>query len=296
VSLIAKKWLRKINHSGFDIILNSEGKAAFATGIDCLHTFGRFIHHQKPSSEIVNPPFGAATTHVMNVADMVVHCQDIVASSLAALLASHASQPFKVSTQSVALTELSHSITASSRRKPLVIVPEPTKSVRIDPAGQLFNPRKSYVLVGGSSELGVRITEWMVVHGARHVLLTSRRGQKALTKVDLMYIRYLRSIGVDVEVTSADAVNQHDMKRVLAHANEAAPIGGVFLMTVVLRDGQFTNLDQKSFDDVYQSKVDALNTLLSCVNPGSLDFLLLFSTIGSVFGNAGQAAYCASQL
>ncbi|EGN96478.1 hypothetical protein SERLA73DRAFT_17270, partial [Serpula lacrymans var. lacrymans S7.3] len=72
-------------------------------------------------------------------------------------------------------------------------------------------------------------------------------------------------------------------------------IGGIFLMTVVLRDGKFTNLTQQSFDEVYQSKVDALTTLLSCVNPASLDFLLLFSTIGSVFGNAGQAAYCASQ-
>ncbi|EGO03427.1 hypothetical protein SERLA73DRAFT_83383, partial [Serpula lacrymans var. lacrymans S7.3] len=67
-------------------------------------------------------------------------------------------------------------------------------------------------------------------------------------------------------------------------------------MTVVLRDAKFTNLTQQSFDDVYQSKVDVLTTLLSCVNPASLDFLLLFSTIGSVFGNAGQAAYCASQL
>ena len=67
-------------------------------------------------------------------------------------------------------------------------------------------------------------------------------------------------------------------------------------MTVVSRDGLFSGMKQESFDNVYFSKVIALNTLLRLVNPAALDFLLLFSTIGSVFGNAGQSAYCASQL
>lgn len=66
-------------------------------------------------------------------------------------------------------------------------------------------------------------------------------------------------------------------------------------MTVVSRDGLFSGMKQESFDNVYFSKV-TLNTLLRLVNPAALDFLLLFSTIGSVFGNAGQSAYCASQL
>ena len=111
-----------------------------------------------------------------------------------------------------------------------------------------------------------------------------------------MYLHYLRLSGVSVHVSAVDAVNRQAMASMLDHAHAIAPVGGVFLMTVVLRDGKFSNLTQDSFDDVYASKVDALNTLLQCIKIEDLDFLLLFSTIGSVFGNAGQAAYCSSQL
>jgi hypothetical protein len=67
-------------------------------------------------------------------------------------------------------------------------------------------------------------------------------------------------------------------------------------MTVVLRDSSFANLTQQHFDDVYESKVTALNVILSVIDLATIDFTLLFSTIGTVFGNAGQAPYLAAQL
>ena len=115
-------------------------------------------------------------------------------------------------------------------------------------------------------------------------------------KVDNLYIHYLHSKGVQVEVSVVDAVSKEKTAAVIEQAKKAGPIGGVFIMTVVLLDAKFTNLTQQSFDDVYESKVTALNTLLGCIDPATIDFILHFSTIGSVFGNAGQAAYCASQL
>lgn len=136
----------------------------------------------------------------------------------------------------------------------------------------------------------------MANHGARHVFFTSRRGPRGLTKVDNLYIHYLRSKGVQIEAIAADAVSKDQTAAVVERAKKAGPIGGLFVMTVVLRDAKFTNLTQQSFDDVYGSKVAVLNTLITCIDPTTIDFMLLFSTIGSVFGNAGQAAYCASQL
>lgn len=163
-------------------------------------------------------------------------------------------------------------------------------------APTLFNSSKSYILVGGSSELGVQLVQWMAKNGARHLVLTSRRGPTALTKVDRMHIQYLRLAGLKIDVVAANATSDREMATVIKKASEQVPIGGVFMMTVVLRDAKFANLLQDSFDDVYDSKVVVLNTLLACIRPEALDFLLLFSTIGSVFGNAGQAAYCAAQL
>ncbi|KAH7909125.1 putative nonribosomal peptide synthetase [Hygrophoropsis aurantiaca] len=287
-------WLRANGVAEFDTIFNSAGRPAFALDTTYLSIFGSYVHNQTDEQSVPQLPSGAPFTHVLQINKLAAVSPSRLVPLIASVLDAHASQAFSLRLQIVSMSAVTQVRLTSPNA--LVIIPESTSSVRIDPAGQLFNPRKSYILIGGCSELGVRITEWMSIHGARHVLMTSRRGSKGLTKVDNLYINYLRSTGVQIEVIAADAVNKEHTLSVLESAKKGGPIGGIFVMTVVLRDSKFTNLTQKAFDEVYQSKVAVLNTLLSCVDPASLDFMLLFSTIGSVFGNAGQAAYCAAQL
>ncbi|KAI9455958.1 hypothetical protein HD554DRAFT_2317618 [Boletus coccyginus] len=249
----------------------SNGEKVYARGSEHLSPFGSYVHVQ--SDEVPEIPSGAASSYILNINRLAAASPAFLVPTISALLSTHASEPFIICSRTVTMSAYKGS--TSHDVHSLVVVPEATRTVRIDPAGQLFDPRKSYILVGGCSELGVRITEWMVNHGARHVFLTSRRGPRGLTKVD------------NIKVETATVV---------AQAKEVGPIGGIFVMTVILHDANFTNLTQQSFDDVYQSKVAVLETLLSCIDPMAIDFILLFSTIGSVFGNAGQAAYCASQL
>ncbi|KAI6098831.1 putative nonribosomal peptide synthetase [Pisolithus croceorrhizus] len=285
-------WLRSNAIRAFDIVINAGGKKAFAHGADLLSVFGVYIHIQ--GNELAEVPSGSYSTQVLDISRFAAVSLAPLAPALAALLEAHASRPFKLRSHVTSFSTYSSSQAVDAYS--IVAVPDPSRSVRIDPVGQLFDPRKSYILVGGSSELGVRITEWMANHGARHIFLTSRRGPCGLTKVDNLYIHYLRSKGVQIEVIAADAISKEQTATVVERAKEVGPIGGLFVMTVVLRDAKFTNLTQQSFDDVYESKVAVLNTLLTCIDPATIDFMLLFSTIGSVFGNAGQAAYCASQL
>ncbi|KAF9228933.1 putative nonribosomal peptide synthetase [Gyrodon lividus] len=291
-SVVMLDWIRSGAASEFDVIFNAGGKKAYARGTEYLSPFGSYIHNQCGESPEI--PSGLASSHILDTNRFAAASPAFLAPTVLAVLQSHASEPFKLRSRTV-------SMSAYQRSGPrdvdsVVIVPEPSHSLRVDPAGQLFNPRKSYILVGGCSELGVRIAEWMALHGARHIFLTSRRGSRGLTKVDNLYIHSLRGQGVQVEVIAADAIDREQTAAVVEQARKSGPIGGIFVMTVVLRDGKFTNLTQKSFDEVYQSKVAVLDTLLSCIDPSAIDFMLLFSTIGSVFGNAGQAAYCASQL
>jgi len=291
-SLATEEWIRTGTISEFDVIFNGGGKGVYARGSEHLSPFGSYIHVQ--SDEVAEIPSGAASSYILNINRLAAASPAFLVPAVSELLSTHSSEPFIVFSRAVTMSAYTGS--PSDDVHSLVIVPEATRTVRIDPAGQIFDPRKSYILVGGCSELGVRITEWMVNRGARHVFLTSRRGPRGLTKVDNMYIRSMRNRGVQVEVIAADAINKAETAAVVARAKEGGPIGGIFVMTVVLRDAKFTNLTQQSFDDVYQSKVAVLDTLLSCIDPAAIDFILLFSTIGSVFGNAGQAAYCASQL
>ncbi|KIK92693.1 hypothetical protein PAXRUDRAFT_146735 [Paxillus rubicundulus Ve08.2h10] len=291
-SLVMLDWVRSGTASQFDVIFNAGGKKTYARGSEYLSPFGSYIHNQ--CGEGPEIPSGLASSHILDINRFAAASPAFLAPAVLALLQSHASEPFKLRSQTVAMSAYHGS--GPKDVDSVVIVPDHGLPLRVDPAGQLFNPRKSYILVGGCSELGVRITEWMALHGARHIFLTSRRGPRGLTKVDNLYIHYLRGQGIQVEVIAADAIDRKQTAAVTEQASKVAPIGGIFVMTVVLRDGKFTNLTQQSFDDVYQSKVAVLDTLLSCITPSALDFILLFSTIGSVFGNAGQAAYCASQL
>ena len=298
ISLAIQAWLTKNKLDGFEVVFNLQGSAMHGTEINFMTATGRYIHHQTTTTSArTGIPLGAPITQVINISTLLERYPTRVTATLADILAAHTAERIELPFHSLSFSKLSNpAFRSTSKVESLAIAPNIPSSIHVIESGQLFDPGKSYLLVGGSSELGVRITVWMVSRGARNLVLTSRRGPKALTKVDSQYLYYLRSSGVSVNVLAADAGKERDMKTVMIRANEMAPIGGIFLMTVVSRDGLFSSMDQRSFDDVYLSKVQTLNTVLACIDPTTLDFLLLFSTIGSVFGNAGQAAYCASQL
>jgi hypothetical protein len=300
ISFAIQAWLTKNKLDGFEVAFNLEGTAMHGTELNFMTATGHYIHHQletTSSSIRTNIPLGAPITQVINISTLLERYPTRVTVTLANILAAYTAERFKLPFHSISFSKLNNPACPTILKvESLATAPNVPSSIHVIESGQLFDPGKSYLLVGGSSELGVRIAVWMVSRGARNLVLTSRRGPKALTKVDSQYLYYLRLSGVSVKVFAADAGKERDMTTVMIRANEMASIGGIFLMTVVSRDGLFSSMDQRSFDDVYLSKVQTLNTILTCIDPATLDFLLLFSTIGSVFGNAGQAAYCASQL
>ncbi|KIJ63913.1 hypothetical protein HYDPIDRAFT_112864 [Hydnomerulius pinastri MD-312] len=230
-------------------------RKAFALGVDQLSILGSHIHNQRNESPAV--PSGASSTHIVNINRLAAASPAKLAPILSSILQAHALTPFELRSRVVSMSVYSGS-PLSDDVDSSVIIPEPSYSVRVDPSGQLFDPRKSYILMGGCSELGVRITEWMAIHGARHVFMTSHRGPRGLTKVDNLYVHYLRSQGLQVEVIAADAIDRDHTTVVIEQAREAGPVGGIFVMTIVLRDARFTNLTQQAFDEVYRSKVAVL--------------------------------------
>jgi KR domain len=294
-TLAAKTWMSKNDASSFDLIYNSTGSPALATGVDMLSLFGSYIHN-KTSEEAVELPLGATSTHIVDVATLAEKYPSKLRSFLGAVVDAHTKSPFKLSSAVLSFTDLTRPVQNISAFEVLVINTVRPENVRVDPAAQLFDPRKSYLLIGGCSEFGIGITIWMFNHGARNIYLTSRRGRKALSPVDKLYLRHINNNGGDARAISSNALKKEDMAELIKMAESRGPIGGIMLMTVVLRDSSFANLTQQHFDDVYESKVSALNVILELVNLAKIDFTLLFSTIGTVFGNAGQAPYLAAQL
>ena len=178
----------------------------------------------------------------------------------------------------------------------------------------LFDPRKTYLLIGGIGSLGLHIALWMyevcillrgvreilmLTHpqnGARSMVLTSRSGPDGLRKrgdfIALRILDYLQSREDLVLCTpSADATSLEQLQGVLRDV--AAPLGGVFILTWLLNDRSFAAQTQESFDSVFPSKVDAFTTLSQATDIASLEFCIALSSVSAVFGNRGQTNYAA---
>ena len=290
----ARAWLRASSIESFDIVFNTSGRFDLAIVEEVLSAFGFYVHN-KDSTEPVKLP-ADAPARIVDVVSLVRRYPARLSSFLSAILNAHSTTPFKLSPVTISFSDLVRPVENITSGQVLVVKTTRPENVRIDPAAQLFDPRKVYLLIGGCSEFGIGITVWMFNHGARHIYLTSRRGRKALSPVDKLYLRGINNKGGDAKALPVDALSKEAMAKLLKESEAVGPLGGIMLMTVVLRDSSFANLTQQHFDDVYQSKVAALNVILDLVDLTKVDFNLLFSTIGTVFGNAGQAPYLAAQL
>ena len=72
------------------------------------------------------------------------------------------------------------------------------------------------------------------------------------------------------------------------------PLGGAILMTMVLSDGLLANQTEAGFKKVMDAKWGALSTFNGVRPIKDLDFFVSFSSVTSVFGNAGQSNYAAA--
>ncbi|KAH9940662.1 polyketide synthase [Amylocystis lapponica] len=162
-----------------------------------------------------------------------------------------------------------------------------------------FDPRATYVIIGGIGGLGVAIARCMVENGARHVVLTSRSGDAGFTEGRLVIEKRIlaalrRERGVTIDTVALDCLDVEGTKALFA--NSPRRIAGVFYLPLLLNDQIFANLTtEDQWKPVSDVKIKGLKGLLEAVDPKSLDFLVLTSSIVTVTGSDGQANYAAAQ-
>lgn len=84
-----------------------------------------------------------------------------------------------------------------------------------------------------------------------------------------------------------NTLKKDEMADLIKMAEVLGPLGAIMLMLVVRRDSGYPTLTRQHFDD--ESTVTALNIILQLLGLSTIDSTMLFSTIGTVFGNAGQS-------
>eukprot|EP00921_Rhytidocystis_pertsovi_P024146 GHVQ01038803.1.p1 GENE.GHVQ01038803.1~~GHVQ01038803.1.p1 ORF type:complete len:2600 (-),score=237.12 GHVQ01038803.1:389-8188(-) len=304
----AETWTRDLlrwSPTGVDVVLNSLYGHHLRAGLKVLRPGGRFVEIGKRDFlDNTNIGLGVLADnrafHSLELNDMNVF------DCLNPVVAEHERLPFDVSYRSsVSWWEApeAYSLLQKPDRIGKVILngfledPPSHLISPVQPAKLLFDPRKSYVLVGGCGGLGAGMVRWLGEQGARHITITSRRGQATLDTIPPHISRVLQNAvtryKLHLKVMAADAAELSEMQAVFDGL--PAPLGGVFLLTLVLRDTVFLNATQADFDAVYRPKIQALTVLETVVDFQAVDFVVLFSSVSSVIGTAGQGNYAAAQ-
>ena len=166
----------------------------------------------------------------------------------------------------------------------------------------LPRPEGTYIITGGIGALGLEVADFLVEKGARRLVLVSRRAlpprgdwEKLTGSIGAtaQKIKYLENLGATIFVVAADIgapLGSEKLKNAL-DTFSLPPILGVVHAAGLLEDQLVLETTADSFHRVLSPKVAGALALHSLFHPGSLDFFVLFSSCGQLFGCPGQSSY-----
>ncbi|KAL3301247.1 polyketide synthase [Colletotrichum asianum] len=166
----------------------------------------------------------------------------------------------------------------------------PLSSVVFTPASPQFRSDAAYLLVGGLGGIGRAVATWMAEHGAGELIFLSRSAGTG-PQVE-SFLGELRSQGCVVKAVAGSVAILEDVTRAVNAADH--PIAGVFQMSMVLRDNAILRMTYDEWRTCIEPKIQGTENLHKALAQSSLDLFVLFSSIGGLVGNIGQANYNAA--
>ncbi len=182
----------------------------------------------------------------------------------------------------------------------------PAEAPEADPADRVTcHADGTYAITGGLGVLGIEIANWLADRGARRLVLIGRRGlpprrdwdgpEHVGLRAQIDAVLALEARGVTVRTLSLD-ISDADQAALLLDLDALGlpPIRGVVHAAGVLDSRLLPSVDEESFRNVLRPKVEGARVLHWLFPPGTLDFLVLFSSCGHLLGISGQASYGAA--
>lgn len=171
---------------------------------------------------------------------------------------------------------------------------------RLVPHQQLFlkqqkNPISSdvtYLITGGLGGLGLKLANWLVEQGARHLTLV---GRSHISDASEKFLTHLRQMGVEITAIQADVSKSEEVSQVIKYIDKALPpLKGIFHLAGIPDAKILSEQNWENFTKVRAAKVEGAWNLHYLTQDKDLDFFVLFSSVASVFPYYGQASYAAA--
>lgn len=159
--------------------------------------------------------------------------------------------------------------------------------------GDIFcvNPDLTYLITDGCSSLALKLAEWMVDRGARHLVLVEHNSVPHKVSTQL---QQLEKAGAEIRVVHCDISQEEQIAEIFADlAQSLPPLRGIIYVDDVISDGMLLKQDWESFGKFLTSKVAGVWNLHAQTQDLPLEFFVLFSSIVSQIGSPAQGNYAA---
>lgn len=295
---------------GVDLVLNSLAEEKLQASLRCLARHGRFLEIGKYDLSN-NTPLGMAL-FLKNVAFHGILLDALfeegnreweeVSELLKTGIDSGVVQPLRTTVFERNQVEDAFRYMAQGKHigKVLLQVRSEEKSSTVSATSPLSIPAicrtfcpasLSYIITGGLGGFGLELAHWLTERGARKLVLTSRSGIR--NGYQAKRVREWQAMGIQVLVSTSDISTLEGTERLITEACRLGPVGGIFHLAMVLKDGMLENLTPQEFIDVNKPKYDGTINLdrVTRQKCPQLQQFVVFSSVSCGRGNAGQSNY-----
>ena len=154
-------------------------------------------------------------------------------------------------------------------------------------------PDSTILIVGGTRGFGLATALWLSRNGAQSLLLVckSRKTNSELQRAEAEF----KNQNTSVTVIASDATEYETFSNDIQKASaQLPPIRGVFHCAMEIDNFPISELNKTNFDKVTQPKVAIAWNLYQLTKNLKLEFFVLYSSLASLLGPAGQSAYAAA--
>ncbi len=279
---------------GVDVVLNCLTGDLIRAGLELLVPGGRFVEIGK--AEILTPDAAAAinpgaTYHPIDLSMALRDEPGRMAAVLAEILdrvASGELQPLPLRSfgLSSAAAALRHMAAARHVGK-IVLVPLLEFSRAAWRA-----PRSAFLVTGGLGALGLIAARWLAGQGARNIALMGRGEPSAEAE---QTIAELERAGARVKVFRTDVTAPDALRGAIEAIDaELGPLRGIVHAAGAIEDAVLGRQGPESFRRVMAPKALGAWNLYRLTRDRALDCFVMYSSLASILGSAGQANYAAA--
>lgn len=170
--------------------------------------------------------------------------------------------------------------------------PLPAQPAAMRPAQLVIEREATYLITGGLGGLGLLVARWLAERGAQHLVLVSRRGVNPAKHAQL---QSLEKLGAQIIVAQTDVADGAQMTDLFAQIKRSLPpLRGVIHAAGVDDAGILQQMSWARFAAVLAPKMLG-SWHLHCLTQGeALDFFVMFSSVTSLLGIAGEGNYAAA--